>query len=353
VPAARHRGWHSSEARCGRSVRGAWSQCVGCRSSTGTGAPRTLVSMIARDETFDGTWPFAAHFSRRAGFMQHYVDEGAGGSIVLLHGEPTWGYLWRHLIGPLSTTHRVVVPDHMGFGKSADPRDRTYHAGEHVDNLCSLLVGELDLTDITLVMHDWGGPIGIGFALEHPERVSRLVAVNTFVPLGLPDQIAPMVGNLDSAWFTWARKAHNNGSLAHILGNARHTVTHLMLELQTIARPENMTPTWVRARTPPISPTAMPAAVRFGFRNRSSPPDGSPTPAPDPDAVAALRAKPAMLAVGLQDTALLSHNVIAAFRAAYPRAPVVELPMAGHFPSEDAPEALLATIRLFIDMTPN
>ncbi|SEI16900.1 MULTISPECIES: alpha/beta fold hydrolase [unclassified Leifsonia] len=142
--------------------------------------------MIAGEETLDGTWPYSARFNEAAGFRQHYVDEGPerpDQTIVMLHGEPTWGYEWRHLIGPLSRRHRVVVPDHMGFGKSETPQDRTYDASEHILNLESLLVDTLDLTNITLVLRDWGGPIGTGFALRHPDRVSRIFAVNTVLPL--------------------------------------------------------------------------------------------------------------------------------------------------------------------------
>lgn len=308
--------------------------------------------MIDEDETFDGTWPFAAHFSRRAGFAQHYVDEGtrSGKPIVLLHGEPTWGYLWRQMIPLLSRTHRVIAPDHMGFGKSADPVDRSYCADEHVANLSSLLVDELDLGDITLVMHDWGGLIGMGFALEHPGRIARIVAVNTFLPLGLVEQVEPMVANLDSAWFRWATQANRDGSLEQILGNAGHTVTHLMLTLQRIARPSIMAPVWVHAYSAHFTgPSACRGAIRFP--QQIVDPDPTPVPAPHPDAVATLRSLPAMLAVGLQDTALLPQHVIAAFTAAYPAAPIIELPGAGHFPSEDSPDALLAAIQMFLQMT--
>ncbi len=87
--------------------------------------------MIAADETFDGTWPYLARFNEAAGFRQHYVDEGPerpDQRLVMVHGEPTWGYEWRHLIEPLSRHHRVVVPDHMGFGKSETPQDHSYDA---------------------------------------------------------------------------------------------------------------------------------------------------------------------------------------------------------------------------------
>ena len=96
--------------------------------------------MIAEDETFDGTWPFAPFFFGGCGFKQHYVIEpGPGDPILLLHGEPTWGYLYRHFIPPLSRYGTVVVPDHMGFGKSETPQDRSYLIRDHVDNLEGLI----------------------------------------------------------------------------------------------------------------------------------------------------------------------------------------------------------------------
>jgi cis-3-alkyl-4-acyloxetan-2-one decarboxylase len=308
--------------------------------------------MINGAETFSGTWPFAPKFCTRMGFAQHYIDEGSrpADPVVLLHGEPTWGYLWRHLIGPLSATHRVIVPDHMGFGKSADPADRAYDASEHVANLSSLLVDELDLADITLVMHDWGGPIGTAFALAHPRRVSRIVAVNTFLPLGLPDQVQPMVDNMQSTWFTWAAQANADGSLEQILGNARYTVAHLMLGLQTIVRPEIMTPTWLAAYSAHFTDrAACRGAIRFP--QQLVEPGPAPASPPDPVAVAALLAKPALLIVGTQDSALLARHVIAAFRAAYLDAPAIEMPSAGHFPSEDAPDAVLAALQMFLHAT--
>jgi haloalkane dehalogenase len=84
--------------------------------------------MIPADETFDGTWPFEPNFSEAAGFRQHYVDEGPrdGEVVICLHGEPTWGYLYRNFIPPLAERYRVIVPDHMGFGKSETPQDRVY-----------------------------------------------------------------------------------------------------------------------------------------------------------------------------------------------------------------------------------
>ena len=311
--------------------------------------------MIAADETFDGTWPYPARFNEAAGFRQHYVDESPerpDQTIVMLHGEPTWGYEWRHLIGPLSRHHRVVVPDHMGFGKSETPQDRTYDASEHILNLESLLVDTLDLTDITLVLRDWGGPIGTGFALRHPDRISRIFATNTVLPLA--DDIGPLMqaNGVESRWFQWAHSALSDGSFEQILGNAGHTIAHLMIDLQHVARPEIATPTWIRAYSSPFPTPAESRGVIAFPRQVLEGPQGPPPGPPPMEAVAALRAVPAMLAVGMRDTALLPEYVIPSFRLAYPDAPVVEIPSAGHFPTEDAPETLLALLELFLQTTP-
>jgi pimeloyl-ACP methyl ester carboxylesterase len=82
--------------------------------------------MIPALETFGGTWPFSPRYFDGNDFRMHYIDEGNGEPIVCLHGEPTWGYLYRHFIPPLSATHRVIFPDHMGFGKSETPQGREY-----------------------------------------------------------------------------------------------------------------------------------------------------------------------------------------------------------------------------------
>jgi haloalkane dehalogenase len=114
----------------------------------------------------------------------HYVDEGSGEPILLLHGEPTSSFLWRNVIPQLPG--RKVAPDLIGFGRSDKPTEIGWYSYDrHVDSIARLVV-ELDLTGMTLVVHDWGGPIGLRVAVEHPERVTRLVILNTGIGGGRP-----------------------------------------------------------------------------------------------------------------------------------------------------------------------
>jgi haloalkane dehalogenase len=107
----------------------------------------------------------------------HYLDEGHGAPVLLLHGEPTWSFLWRKLVPRVPG--RVVAPDLIGFGLSDKPEDRGWYSYDrHVASIVHL-IEELDLGELTLVVHDWGGPIGLRVAIEHEARVDRLVILNT------------------------------------------------------------------------------------------------------------------------------------------------------------------------------
>jgi haloalkane dehalogenase len=114
----------------------------------------------------------------------HYLDEGAGDPVLLLHGEPTWSFLHRRLIPPLARVARVLAPDYFGFGRSDKPVAREWYSYDAHYRSLERFVSELDLRRTTLVAHDWGGPIGFRLAVEHPERVERLVALNTGIGAG-------------------------------------------------------------------------------------------------------------------------------------------------------------------------
>jgi haloalkane dehalogenase len=132
-------------------------------------------------------YSFAPHYLDAGGLRVHYLDEGPrdAAPLLLLHGEPSWSYLYRKMIPILvSAGHRVVAPDLVGFGRSDKPAARAdYTYQRHVDWMRAVLTG-LDLRGATLVCQDWGGLIGLRLVAEHPERFARVVAANTFLPTG-------------------------------------------------------------------------------------------------------------------------------------------------------------------------
>jgi haloalkane dehalogenase len=125
-------------------------------------------------------YPFEPRELDVEGGRLRYVDEGEGAPIVMVHGTPTWSFLYRHLIRELSPRYRCVAPDHLGFGLSDRPADWSYRPADQGRNLARL-IETLGLKDITLAVHDYGGPIGLAYALDHPENVRRLVLFNTWM----------------------------------------------------------------------------------------------------------------------------------------------------------------------------
>jgi cis-3-alkyl-4-acyloxetan-2-one decarboxylase len=123
-------------------------------------------------------YPFSSHTLELDFHKYHFLDEGQGESLLMLHGNPTWSFYFRNLISGLKQSYRCVVPDHMGMGKSDKPQSYSYTLSQHIDNL-EALVDKLKLNNITLVVHDWGGAIGMGFATRHPQKIKRLVLFNT------------------------------------------------------------------------------------------------------------------------------------------------------------------------------
>lgn len=146
-------------------------------------------------------YPFAPRFISKDGHNLAYVDEGQGPVVVMLHGNPSWSYLYRNLVRALRPEYRCIVPDHMGCGNSDKPQDYSYRLDQHIANLEHLL-DTLGVERCHLIVHDWGGAIGMGWAGRRPRQVERLVVLNTaaFRSRLLPWRIAicrwPLLGSL-------------------------------------------------------------------------------------------------------------------------------------------------------------
>jgi haloalkane dehalogenase len=147
------------------------------------GVYRTPESRFDRLPDFD----FQPNYLDQDGLRMHYLDEGEGDPVLLLHGEPTWSFLYRKMIPPLARVARCIAPDYFGFGRSDKPTERAWYSYErHVASIARL-AEQLDLRRITLVVQDWGGPVGFRFAVENPERVTKIVVMNTGIGARAPN----------------------------------------------------------------------------------------------------------------------------------------------------------------------
>lgn len=135
---------------------------------------------MPKADDWHALYPFASHEVRLGGFRYHYLDEGSGPVLLMVHGNPTWSFYWRELVKALRGQYRVIVPDHIGCGLSdkPPPHEYSYHLAQRVADL-GQLIEQLDLREITLVAHDWGGAIGMGAAVAAPQRFARLMLMNT------------------------------------------------------------------------------------------------------------------------------------------------------------------------------
>jgi haloalkane dehalogenase len=151
------------------------------------------------DELLTGLpdFPYEPRYRTVDGLRLAHVDEGDGPPVVMWHGEPTWSFLWRKVLPPVRDAgHRVILPDLVGFGRSDKPMDPAWYSYDRHVEMAATLLEDLDIRDATFVVHDWGGPIGLRLAVEHPDRVARLVMMDT----GLWTGRQPM----SDAWHSFA-----------------------------------------------------------------------------------------------------------------------------------------------------
>lgn len=293
--------------------------------------------MIAiRNETFGGTFPFRPHSLGFNGWSLHYVDEGAGEPVLLLHGDPTWGYLYRQFIPAISREHRCIVPDHMGMGKSDVPREPyPYRLRHHIANLEALIL-RLDLSNITLVAHDWGGPVGLGVAVCHPRRIRRLVLMNTWVSASWPGGPLPRLLEVIRSERGEKFVLEKNGYLDPAL-------------LGTTHRPENLTPQVMEAyRAPFPTPESRLALLCW---SRDIPVVNTDESYADmkriEDGLSAFQQTPTLLVWGMQDP-VLTPAVLKMWQEVFPQATTREIEDASHFLQEDAPDQVVECIVRFL-----
>ena len=159
---------------------------TGVSGSTTPGTKRTAKEAVCTGESLaqlGDLYPFESRFLEVPGGRMHYLDEGEGRPILMLHGNPTWSFYYRELTRALRDRYRVIVPDHIGCGLSDKPPEYPYTLRTHIDNI-ELLVDHLGLRDVTVAVHDWGGAIGFGWAVRHPDLARGFIVFNTAAFLG-------------------------------------------------------------------------------------------------------------------------------------------------------------------------
>jgi cis-3-alkyl-4-acyloxetan-2-one decarboxylase len=287
------------------------------------------------DGDFQGTFPFESRFLRAGKVSLHYVDEGPrdAAPLLFLHGNPTWSYLWRRPIAELGAKgHRCLALDHMGFGRSEKPpRLSAYTLQRHVENALAV-IDTLDLRDVTLVAHDWGGPIGLGALLDRPDRLRAVILMNTWA-WELPSFLPPFLREFRTEGLGEILALGGNLFVESIPGGmARRDTDPVMMDAYRAPFPDY----WSRAGT-----LAFQRDIPLTERDRSAPLMASiHERLPELDV-------PVLLVWGMRDP-VFQPVFLDQWRELFPDAEIAELEDASHFVVEDRPDAVIGAIERFL-----
>jgi cis-3-alkyl-4-acyloxetan-2-one decarboxylase len=280
---------------------------------------------------FDGTFPFQPRWIEAGELKLHYVDEGSGdgATLLMLHGNPTWGYMYRRPITELAAAgHRCVALDHMGFGRSDKPPHLGHYTlATHVENL-GALIDSLDLREVILIAHDWGGPIGLGALLERRDRLRAALLMNTWA-WELPSFLPPFLREFRTEGLGEILALAGNLFVEAIPGGmARRDTDPVMMEAYRAPFPDY----WSRLGT-----LAFQRDIPLTERDRSAAPMSSiHERLPELDV-------PVGLLWGMRDR-VFQPVFLDQWRELLPKATVTELDDAAHFVVEDRPDALVSAV---------
>lgn len=272
-------------------------------------------------------FPFTSRSLKIDGHVLHYIDEGTGPTLLLLHGNPTWSFLYRHLVRQLAPHFRCIALDYPGFGLSTARPGYGFTPREH-SQLVERLVEQLELRELRIMVQEWGGPIGLGFAGRRPELVHSLILGNTFAwsaqgSTGLTG-FSKLFGSRLARWFIMRYNALARWLIPAGI-NRKLTTAELAAYLGPFPTPTSRLPTWVFPREI-IGSQAYLTKVEAGL--------------------AKLRAKPALVVWGEADGAFRQPDRLR-LQQYFPNHRVCLLPQAKHFIQENAPDDICAAIRAF------
>lgn len=292
-------------------------------------------------------YPFTSRWLLVRGVRMHYLDEGASGGggetgslpgspvpVVMLHGNPTWSFFYRNLVKALSPGCRCIVPDHIGCGLSDKPQRYDYILKTHIDN-CEFLLDSLGIKECHLVVHDWGGAIGMGMALRNPERIKRMVIMNTaaFTDRNLPWQLAfcklPVIGELAIRQFNLFVQAARRMSTTQSGGLKGEALRGYLYPYDNF---RNRVAVYRFVKDIPMHRYHESWPVLKDIEER----------------LENLAAKPALLLWGCRDFVFTTH-FLGRWKEFLPGAETIALGEAGHYLLEDEPERTNDVIRQFLD----
>jgi haloalkane dehalogenase len=275
-------------------------------------------------------YPFASRYFGATAGRLHYVDEGTGPPIVFVHGNPAWSFEFRHQIRALSASHRCLAADHLGFGLSDKPYSFSYLPEAHAENLARWLES-LDLHDLTLVVQDWGGPIGLAYAIAHPERVRNLVISNTWMWSVSRDPRFRLFSAIMGGPIGRYRIRRSNYFVREVMrgafGDPRQLTPAVHEQyLRPLAAPEDRKGSWVFPKQ--IIGSSEWLGGLWSRRDR-------------------LAGHSALFAWGTKDFGF-GEKELGRWRGVFPDATVVRYPGVGHWLAEERPAEFTAAIRDFL-----
>ncbi|MCJ8347675.1 alpha/beta fold hydrolase [bacterium] len=303
--------------------------------------------MISKDELgFDieqyrDLYPFESKYMDIDGLQYHYFDEGEGDPILMVHGNPTWSFYYRNLASAFKNSNRVIAVDHIGCGLSSKPQQYDYTLENHISNLEKLIV-KLELKNITLVVHDWGGAIGIGAALRHLDCFARFVVLNTYayrvpktkigaLPVGIAFGRIPVLGKIAiRALNGFARGAAKMCALTGDMSQREKSA--LMAPYNSY---KNRIATFQFVKDIPIHESHISYNTLFDIEK----------------GLGKLKDKPMQIIWGKKDFCF-DDDFLAEWRRFFPDTPVYEIAEAGHYVMEDSRQRVIEKVRSFLCANP-
>lgn len=299
-------------------------------------------SEMSGNEAWKSVYPFKSSFlDLPTGFRLHYVDENVSAAsssspILMVHGNPTWSFYWRRLIRQVQPDHRAIAIDHLGCGLSDKPADYDYCLQSHIDNLC-YLIDALDLQNVTLMAHDWGGAIGLGALLARKSRFRRIILFNTgaFPPPYIPFRIRvcrwPLIGKIAVQGLNAFAAAATYMATERKGGLPKRVAAGLLFPYD---RWKNRVAIYRFVRDIPLSPRHRTWSVLQNIEN----------------GLADLNGWPIQLIWGMKDWCF-RPECLRRFQQHWPAAATCEIPDAGHYVVEDAHDIVGRRVAEFLKRT--